>query len=81
MVDRLRRIVDLLAQEAERLPEEDQNSLAVQLEAITDSLRWDELLSDPAYSSAIDSLADEALEQWKVGKTRPLDEVMDGYLP
>jgi hypothetical protein len=49
MVDRLRHIVDFLTKEAERLPEEEQNTLAARLEAIADNLQWDELSSDPSY--------------------------------
>ncbi len=74
MVDRLRCVVALLAQEVERLPEDEQNTLVGQLEAIADSLQWDELLSNPTYSSAINVLADEALSQWQAGTTRPLDD-------
>lgn len=74
MVDRLRHAVDLVVQEAERLSEEEQATLAAQLEAIANDLRWEELFDDPERGAALDSLADEALAEFQSGKTRPLND-------
>jgi hypothetical protein len=64
MVERLRRAVDLVTQEAERLTDAEQDALAAQLEALANDLRWEEVLGDPAYTAGVDVLADEALAEY-----------------
>ena len=72
-------MIDLLKEafaQAEQLPEEEQRTLAEMiLEQIANEKRWDALLDDPKRASAVDALADEALAEFKAGKSYPLSEV------
>ena len=57
---------------AKKLPEEEQEAIgAVILAEIEDIRRWDELLAQP--SEVIERLADEALEDDRLGRTLALD--------
>ncbi len=61
---------------AEQLPEEAQRALAEMiLERIANDKRWDELLDDPEHAAAVDALAEEALAEFKAGKSYPLSDV------
>jgi hypothetical protein len=66
-------MIDLLKEAfalAEQLPEEDQRALAEMiLEQIANEKRWDALLDDPKRASAVDALAEEALAEFKAGKS------------
>jgi hypothetical protein len=57
---------------AKELPEEEQQAIGAALLAEIDAdRRWEELLAQP--SDAIERMADEALEEHRLGKTLPLD--------
>jgi len=57
---------------AKELPEEDQEAIgAVLLAEIDTDRRWDELFAQP--SEVIERMADQALEDQRLGKTLPLD--------
>jgi hypothetical protein len=57
---------------AKKLPEEEQEAIGAQLLAeIEDNRRWDELLAQP--SEVIERMADQALEDHRLGRTLPLD--------
>jgi mannose/cellobiose epimerase-like protein (N-acyl-D-glucosamine 2-epimerase family) len=64
-----------LAEQAERLPPDEQDELAARIEVLANELRWEELLNDPSRAAAIDALAEEALADLAAGRTRPLSEV------
>ena len=72
-------MIDLLKEafnQAELLPEEEQRALAQMiLERIANEKRWEELLDDPTRATAVDALAEEALAEFKAGKSYPLSEV------
>ena len=57
---------------AKELPEAQQEAIgAVLLAEIDADLRWEELLAQP--SEVIERMADQALEEHRLGKTLPLD--------
>ena len=57
---------------AKELPEEEQEAIgAVLLAEIDADRRWDELFAQP--SDVIERMADQALEDHRLGKTIPLD--------
>jgi hypothetical protein len=57
---------------AKELPEEEQEAIgAVLLAEIDADRRWDELLAKP--SDVIERMADKALEDYRLGRTLPLD--------
>jgi hypothetical protein len=59
-------------QEASKLPDIEQNSLAKWLmEELEAERKWDQAFAES--EDALDQLADEALEAHKQGKTKPLD--------
>jgi len=59
-------------EEASRLPESEQNSLAAAIRAeIEAEAAWARLLADSA--GTLENLADEALAEHRRGRTRPLD--------
>jgi nucleoid-associated protein YejK len=72
-------MIDLLKEafaQAEQLSEEEQQALAEMIfEQIANEKRWEELLDDPTRTSAVDALADEALAEFKAGKSYSLGEV------
>lgn len=75
-------MIDLLKEafaQAEQLPESEQRTLAEMiLERIATDKRWEELLDDPKRAAAVDALAEEALAEFKAGKSYPLSEVFGG---
>jgi hypothetical protein len=57
---------------AKELPEEEQQAIgAVLLEEMEADRRWEELLAQP--SDVIERMAEQALENHRLGKTLPLD--------
>jgi hypothetical protein len=57
---------------AKQLSEEEQEAIGAELLAeIEDIRRWDELLAQP--SEVIERMADQALEDHRLGRTLPLD--------
>lgn len=72
-------MIDLLKEafaQAEQLPEAEQRTLAEMiLERIANDKRWEELFDDPKRAAAVDALAEEALAEFKAGKSYPLSEV------
>ena len=66
----------LLAQaieEAQKLPDDEQEAIGAWLLAeIESERRWDELFSRPP-SEALEKMAAEALEDFRAGRTTPLD--------
>jgi hypothetical protein len=57
---------------AKKLPEEKQEAIsALLLAEIEDNRRWEELLAQP--SEVIERMADQALEDHRLGRTLPLD--------
>jgi hypothetical protein len=57
---------------AKKLPEEEQEAIgALLLAEIEDNRRWDELLAQP--SEVIERMANQALEDHRLGRTVPLD--------
>ena len=57
---------------AKELPEEEQEAIgAVLLAEIDADRRWDELFAQP--SDVIERMADQAIEDHRLGKTIPLD--------
>jgi hypothetical protein len=64
MITELRKAIE----KAERLPEADQKIIA---ELILDEIHWNAALNDS--QPELNSLAQEALEEYKKGKTKPLD--------
>jgi hypothetical protein len=57
---------------AKKLPEDEQEMIgAVLLEEIDADRRWEELFAKP--SDVIERMADEALEEYRLGRTLPLD--------
>ena len=66
-------LLERAIEEARKLSEEDQETLAwVMLEEIDDQRRWDELFSRPP-SPALERMMEEALEDHRAGRTEPLD--------
>ena len=65
-------LVQAVAQ-AEKLPPEEQDALAaILLEEIATERRWSQ--SFARSESLLESMATEALTEFKAGKTKPLDE-------
>ncbi len=59
-------------EEAQKLPETDQEAIGAWLLAEIESERhWDALSSQP--SAIVERMADEALEEYEAGVTKPLD--------
>ena len=66
------KLLDRAIAEARKLPEEEQEALAwVMLEEIDSERPWDELFSQP--SEVIERMAEQALEDYRAGRTEPLD--------
>jgi len=60
-------------EEAEKLPDSEQEAIGAWLLAEIESERqWDELFSRPP-SEALKRMAQEALEDYRAGRTQPLD--------
>jgi phage shock protein A len=72
-IDAMSKLLERAIDEARKLPEDAQETLAwVMLEEIDSERRWDELFSRPP-SPALERMADEALEDYRAGRTEPLD--------
>jgi len=66
------KLLDKAFEEASRLPEIEQNSLAKWvLEELEVDKKWDKAFAES--EDILDQLANEALEAHKQGKTKPLD--------
>jgi hypothetical protein len=66
------KLLEQAIEEAHKLPESDQEAIgALLLAEIESERRWDELFAKP--STAIERMADQALEEHRAGKTIPLD--------
>ncbi len=59
MIERLRAVVE----EAEKLPEEEQEALAARWEEILEEARWEAALSEPRSLRALDAMVKRAKEQ------------------
>lgn len=67
------KLLDLAIEEAHKLPHDEQEAVGAWLLAeIESERRWDELLSRPP-SEALERMAEEALEDFRAGRTSPLD--------
>lgn len=67
------KLLERAIEEARKLPEEDQEALGwFMLEEIDSERKWDELFSRPP-SPALERMMDEALEDYRAGRTEPLD--------
>ena len=83
MIDRLEKAVaqataqmaDLMKQAASLSPTA-QNELAARVEALTNELRWEQLLDYPTRAFAVDALADQALADFGADRTRALDDAL-----
>ena len=58
------------------LPVQDARTVADWLQEYLDE-RWDRQIQQDAKSGKLDKLAEEALAEYKAGKTKPLNEVID----
>ena len=66
------RLLEHAIEEAHKLPEDEQEAIGAWLLAeIESERRWDDLFARP--SAAIERMAAEALEEYRAGKTIPLD--------
>jgi hypothetical protein len=66
------KLLDQAIQEAQKLPESEQEAIGAWLLAELESdRRWDDLFSKP--SSAIERMAQEALDEYRAGRTTALD--------
>jgi hypothetical protein len=66
------KLLEKAFQEAGKLPDEEQDTLArAMLEELASERRWDELFA--ASPDLLDELADEALAEHRAGRTKPLD--------
>lgn len=64
------------AQIVESLPPEKAQALvefARYLAETADREAWDERFGNPRYASKLDEMAGEALDEWRAGKTQPID--------
>ena len=67
------KLLERAIEEAQKLPEQEQEAIGAWLLAeIESERRWDELFSRPP-SKALQRMAEEALEEHRAGKTSPLD--------
>lgn len=67
------KLLDRAIEEAHQLPDDEQEAIGAWLLAeIESERRWDELFSRPP-SKALEAMAAEALEDYRVGRTTPLD--------
>lgn len=63
LTERLRAVVDNMAQNAVELPPEVQDRLAEQVEAALENALWDAQLRDPEHLAMLRALADEAMQE------------------
>lgn len=67
------RLLDRAIEEAHKLPEDEQEALGAWLLAEIDSeQKWDELFAREP-SMALERMADQVLEDFRAGRTSPLD--------
>ncbi len=67
------RLLDRAIEEAQKLSEDEQEAIGAWLLAeIESERRWDQLFSRPA-SDTLERMAQEALEDYRAGRTTPLD--------
>jgi hypothetical protein len=67
------KLLERAIEEARRLPEDAQEAVGARLlEEIEDERRWDDLFSRPV-SPALRRMMEEALEDYRAGRTEPLD--------
>ena len=65
-------------EELSSLPEEKQDFYAQEiLDSLEGDEQWDALFADPRSEMLLSQMAAEALEEYKAGETRPLDELLD----
>lgn len=69
--------LDQVIAQLRTLPEGQQDHYAAVLEdELADDMRWQELLARPESEAFLDQLADEALEDHRAGRTRPLEDIL-----
>lgn len=62
-----------------KLPEEKQDLYAREiLDAIDGDKKWDDLFADSRSETLLSQMAAKARAEYKAGKTRPLNELLDG---
>jgi hypothetical protein len=67
------KLLERAIQEAQKLPDDEQEAVGAWLLAEIDSeRRWDDLFSRPP-SEALEQMGREALEDYRAGRTTPLD--------
>jgi hypothetical protein len=67
------KLLERAIEEAHKLSEDDQEAIGAWLLAeIESERRWDELFSRPA-SATLERMAEEALADYRAGRTSPLD--------
>lgn len=65
-------------EELSNLPEEKQDFYAQEiLDSLEGDEKWDALFADPRSETLLSQMAAKALEEYKAGETRPLDELLD----
>src|ERR1051326_1870698 len=63
--------------EVTKLPPDQQDTMAaIILEELASERKWDELLSSKESQDLLARMADEAIDEHRQGRTRPLDEVL-----
>ncbi len=66
------KLLETAFSEASKLSQKDQDALAtIILEELISERRWDEMFAKS--EDALEKLANEALEEYRAGKTEPLD--------
>jgi hypothetical protein len=71
------KLLKQILEQASRLPEEEQDSLAaILIEEMADEARWAKAFERS--QGALEKLAQEALEEFRRGETTPLDETIFG---
>ena len=64
--------------ELSSLPEEKQDFYAQEiLDSLEGDEKWDALFADPRSETLLSQMAAQALEEYKAGETRPLNELLD----
>ena len=68
------KLLKQILEQASRLPEEEQDSLAaILIEEMADEARWAKAFAES--QDALEKLANAALEEYRRGDTRPLEEL------
>ena len=63
------KLLEQAIEEAKKLPETEQDALAQRLLLALDEQRWNELFARPESEQLLSELADEALAEFRFGKT------------